>query len=414
VTVLVPGSRRLLVARALLGGGAAAIALPGACARLGGSAADAVAMCAAFALGAACTEWPAARALRSTDVAGLAGRTPRAMLVQSALLQSVALVAMAYAPSRALLAVLTAAAGAAAGLATGAEARASLAVGRDAAAVARIEVGALVGKALVTLAVVAMAGAGATASRTMLLSTAASLVLAAAVASTIRRADRVMRGDGRRVRGATSAVAADALGLDERRVRGGDRRSASTVGVVALLGAALALSLAARGSDALDVVRLHVDGAAPLLAASLLVGKSWVAAALGPWSVRGKWLRLMGLATFGAAAFSLLAVSRVGVGAGAGDGARAATVMLTMIAAGVCAGAAASARALLLVRIGPERAGAAAALEATARRWLGALGSLSLAGSLYAAPSWAAALAMVGAVLAMTPRIWRRREAGAS
>ncbi|MEO7091712.1 MAG: hypothetical protein ABI175_00590, partial [Polyangiales bacterium] len=94
------------------------------------------------------------------------------------------------------------------------------------------------------------------------------------------------------------------------------------------------------------------------------------------------------------------------------------------LACGVAGAAAAAARGILLARVGAERAGIAAAIEATARRDALAIGALLLAPSAHDAMTsspyvGAGIVAIVGGMAALAPRVTtmlRRRlrgEAGA-
>jgi hypothetical protein len=371
-----PGANRLIAVRALLGGGASAALLPWVVQSLGGDGRTCLHLGALFALGTLATELPAAR-LGDRD-----GRARR-WLAWSGLVQALGLTLAAFAPSIGWLCIAVTAIGMGAGLATGAEGRAALSIGRDARGIARLEVASLLGKgtfccAIAVVAVMAQVGA-----RGAIAFSAGGALVAAALATTLRSGDRARTTPrGRRAR-----------------VRQGDRRAAWSFGVVALMVAVAGLSLAARGTDSIDAFSVISQGSGIVVCAAILAAKSVIARLLAPVLAA---FRVVGVAVAAAiVAMPLAFVPRLpGVWV---------LVDLTL-ACGVAGAAAAAARGILLARVGPDRAGIASAIEATARRAALAIGALLLApiahDTLTTSPYVVAGIAAIlGGLAALTPRI---------
>jgi hypothetical protein len=369
------GGRRLTLARAMLGGSAAAAMLPTIVRSHGGDAVMCLHLGAFFAVGTLVSELPAA-------LLGDREGEARVWLRRAGLVQALALIAIALAPDVFSLAMAVVVAGIGAGLATGAEARASLAIGRDARSVARLEVVALLAKGTACFAIALLATALGIGARGAVMFSASLCVVAAFVASTVRAGDRVRDvARGRR-----------------REDRPGDRRSWISIGVLALVGGVAALSLVARGTDALDAFTVTTRGGGLLACAAILTAKGAIARALAPSIARA---RMNGVAFAAAlAALPLIVAPRL----------PAAWIIPTVaLACGIAGGAAAAARGVLLVRLGASRVGTGAAIEATVRRLAIAFGALCLApvvrthGAIgpYAI---AGAIAIVGGLLVLVPR----------
>ena len=371
-----PGARRLISVRALLGGGASAALLPWVVQSLGGDGRTCLHLGALFAIGTLVTELPAAR-LGDRD-----GRARR-WLAWSGLVQAIGLTIAAFAPSIAWLSIAVLLIGMGAGLATGAEGRASLSIGRDARGIARLEVAALLGKGtfccvIAVIAVMAHVGA-----RGAIAFSACGTLFAGMLAMTLRSGDRARTTlRGRRAR-----------------VRPGDRRASWSFGVLALMVAVAALSLAARGTDSIDAFSVISQGSGIVVCAAILAAKSVIARVLAPLLAC---YRVVGVAVAAAiVAMPLAFVPRLpGVWV---------LVDLTL-ACGVAGAAAAAARGILLARVGPDRAGLASAIEATARRAALAIGALLLApvahDAMTSSPYVGAGIAaVIGGLAALTPRI---------
>ncbi len=378
ITAHRPGERRLTVVRALLGGGASAALLPWIIGPLGGDSGTCLRLGALFGLAALATEIPAAR---FGDRLGRA----RPFLVLAAMAQTIGLLAIARAASLPWVAFGVVLTGVGAGLATGAEARASLAIGRDARRVARIEIAALLYKGtlacvLAGLAIVLHVGV----SGAMILA-AAGTMLAGCLASTLRVADRVHRApSGRRTE-----------------LRAGDRRSLLSAGTIGLVGAICALGIAARGTDTIDAYALVGDDAARaslaaagmLACAGVLAAKGVMARILSAAFTHARLLRIAIGATLAAA--PLLVASHLSPNA---------LFVILPLACGTAAAAAAAARGVLLSRAGASRAGFVSAIESTLRRV--GLGVFALAiGNSGQAYFCVGVIALIGAAFAMIPRL---------
>jgi hypothetical protein len=387
------GATRLTLVRALLGGGATAALLPWIVGGVGGDASACLRLGAAFAVGTLASEVP------SAIVGDRRGRA-RPFLVAAGVAQAIGLVAVAMAASLPALTAAVALLGVGAGLSTGAEGRASLSIGGDARAVARLEVSALLGKGFVACAtaIVATLIAGGPApercARVAVVLAAVAAVLAAAVASTLRCGDRVHvvprgRRDARRRTGP---------GSDER----SDRRRWFSSGVVALIAAVAALGLAARGTDTIDAFAVVSHGSGVIAGAAILASKGIVARLLAPHLAR-KRLAGVALAAFAAALLLTFAAFSTGFS----------LLFVIALACGLAGGASAAGRGLLLARVGADRAGLAAALEATLRRAAIAAGAWTLAGwkiasatSIGASPYFGAAcVACLGGLVVLCPPV---------
>ena len=362
--------------RSLLGGGASAALLPWVVQSLGGDGRTCLHLGALFAVGTLVSELPAAH-LGDRD-----GRA-RHWLAWSGLVQAIGLAIAAFAPSIAWLSIAVLFIGVGAGLATGAEGRAALSIGRDARGIARLEVAALLGKGsfccvIAVVAVMAQVGA-----RGAIAFSACGTLLAAMMAMTLRTGDRARATPrGRRAR-----------------VRVGDRRASWSFGVLALMVAVAALSLAARGTDSIDAFSVISQGSGIVVCAAILAAKSVIARVLAPVLAR---FRVVGVAVAAAVvALPLAFVPRLpGVWV---------LVDLTL-ACGVAGAAAAAARGILLARVGPDRAGIASAIEATVRRGALAIGALLLAPAAHDAMTsspyvGAGIAAVIGGLAALTPRV---------
>lgn len=369
------GGRRLTLARALLGGSATAAMLPELVRALGGDAATCLHLGALFAVGTLGSELPAA-------MLGDRDGEARVWLRRAGLVQAVALAAIALSPDLLSLALSVTLAGVGAGLATGAEARAALAIGRDARAVARLEVAALLGKGTACFALALLATAVGIGARGAVMLSGALCVIASFLASSVRGGDRVREvARGRRRDG-----------------RGGDRRNWLSIGVVALVAGVAALSLVARGTDALDAFTVTARGGGLLACAAILTAKSGIARALAPSIARA---RMNGVA-FAAvlAALPLIVAPHLP---------SAWVIPVVALACGIAGGAAAAARGVLLVRLGSSRVGTGAAIEATVRRIAVALGAMVLAPIVRAHGAvgpyaLAGGIAVVGCVCVLLPR----------
>jgi len=369
------GGRRLTLARALLGGSATAAMLPEIVRTLGGDAATCLHLGALFALGTLGSELPSA-------MLGDRDGEARVWLRRAGFVQAAALIAIALAPNLLTLAIAVILAGVGAGLATGAEARAALAIGRDARSVARLEVIALLGKGTACFAIALLATIIGIGARGAVILSAVLCVVAAFLASTIGGGDRVRDvAHGRRCDG-----------------RAGDRRNWTSIGVIALVAGVAALSLVARGTDALDAFTVNARGGGLLACAAILTAKSGIARALAPSIARA---RMNGVA-FAAAFAALPLIIAPHLPA-------AWVIPVVALACGIGGGAAAAARGVLLVRLGSQRVGTGAAIEATVRRIAVAFGAIVLApivrthGAIgpYAI---AGAIAIVGGACVLLPR----------
>ncbi len=367
--------KRLTLARALLGGSATAALLPEIVKRHGGDAATCLQLGALFAIGTLSSELPAA-------IFGDRDGEARSWLRRAGYVQALALVAFALAPDLFSLSLAIVLAGVGAGLATGAEARAALSIGRDAQSVARLEVAALLGKGTACVAIALLATALGIGARGAILASAVLCVVAARVAGSLAPGDAVVQvANGRR--------------LGEPR---GDRRSWRSVGVIALVVSVASLSLVARGTDPLDAFTVAARGGGLLGCAVLLTAKGVIARALAPSIARGRMNAVALAATL--SAVPLLIAPRL-----------PALVMLVTvaIACGIAGGAAAAARGVLLVRLGRERVGTGAAIEATVRRVAVALAALVLA-PVVRAPglvgpyALAGTIAILGGAAVLVPR----------
>lgn len=377
-----PGARRLSLARALLGGAATAALLPDVVRARGGDASTCLRLAAVFAIGCIVSEIPAA-------VRGDRVGSARRYLFASGVVQAIGLAAIALAPDLVALTLAVFVVGIGAGASTGAEARAALAIGASAKQVARLEVLALVGKAAVGLSLALIAISFGVSARGAIAISSLLAVLGALVSSTVRVGDRVHAVPrGRRVRIHDCA----------RRL---ERRSVRSIGVLALLGAACMLGLAARGTDPVDAFAVLGRGGGLLACTSLLAAKGIIARALAPTLARA---HLHAIAIAGALASVPLVVA---------PGLPTFAVFIAVgVACGLAGGAAAAARGVLLVRLGPERVGTGAAIEATVRRAMIALFALIVAPLMHAGgvgvPYVAAgAMALVGAVGLLLPRTMR-------
>ncbi len=369
------GGRRLTLARALLGGSATAAMLPEIVRAHGGDAATCLHLGALFAVGTLGSELPAA-------MLGDRDGEARVWLRRAGLVQALALVAIALSPNLFALATSVVIAGVGAGLATGAEARAALAIGRDARTVARLEVVALLAKGTACFAIALLATALGIGARGAVTLSAVLCIVAAFLASTVRAGDRVREvADGRR-----------------QGRRGADRRNWISVGVVALVAGVAALSLVARGTDALDAFTVTARGGGLLACAAILTSKGVIARALAPSIARA---RMNGVALAAAvSALPLMIAPRLPA---------AWIIPVIALACGVAGGAAAAARGVLLVRLGASRVGTGAAMEATVRRIAIALGALFLAPVVRAHGAMspyalAGAIAIAGGLFVLVPR----------
>ena len=367
------GGKRLTLSRALLGGSATAALLPELVRRHGGDAATCLHLGALFALGTLASELPAA-------IFGDRDGEARSWLRRAGFVQALALLGLAMAPDMFCIGVAVIVAGIGAGLATGAEARAALAIGGDAQAVARLEVAALLGKGTACFAIALLATALGIGARGAVGASAVLCVAAAYVASSIEGGDRV-----------------HAVARGRRNTDRGDRRSWRSVGVIALVVSVASLSLVARGTDPLDAFNVAARGGGLLACAALLTGKGVIARVLAPSIARG---RLSGVAiAAGIAALPLLAAPRLPT---------IVMIIVVAIACGVAGGAAAAARGVLLVRLGAARVGTGAAVEATVRRVAVAMAALVLAPAVrghgmigpYAV---AGTVAVIGAIAVLLP-----------
>jgi hypothetical protein len=373
--------------RALLGGGATAALLPWIVGALGGDASACLRLGAAFALGTLASEVPAA-------IVGDRHGRARPFLVAAGVAQAIGLTTVALASSLVSLTAAVVLLGVGAGLSTGAEGRASLSIGGDARAVARLEVSALLGKGFVAcvtaIAATLLSGGPAPAqcARVAVALAAVAAILAAVVASTLRCGDRVhVVRRGRR---------------DARRIARSDRRRWSSSGVVALIAGVAALGLAARGTDTIDAFAVVSRGSGVIAGAAILASKGVVARLLAPHLTR---TRVVGVAfaAFGAALLLLGAAFPTGFS----------LLFVIAVACGLAGGASAAGRGLLLARVGADRAGLAAALEATVRRAAIAAGAWALAGwkitsatSIGASPYFGAAcVACLGGLVVLSPPV---------
>jgi hypothetical protein len=183
------------------------------------------------------------------------------------------------------------------------------------------------------------------------------------------------------------------------RIRPGDRRASWSFGVLSLMVAVAALSLAARGTDSIDAFSVISQGSGIVVCAAILAAKSVIARVLAPLLAC---FRVWGVAVAAAiVALPLAFVPRLpGV-----------WVLVDLpLACGVAGAAAAAARGILLARVGPDRAGIASAIEATARRAALAIGALILAPGAHDAmisrPYVGAGIAaIIGGAAALTPRV---------
>ena len=382
-----PGAARLTAVRALLGGGVSVAVLPWIVAARGGDGRDCLRLGALFAVATLASELPAA-------LAGDRSGRARPWLACAGLVQALGLATIALGGSFAALAWGVVVVGVGAGLSTGAEGRAALSIGRDARGIASLEVSALLGKggvacASAVLATLARAGAsGLEVARTAIALSALGALLAALIATTLRSGDRV-RG--------TSSGRRDPRRMREERI---DRRRWGSFGVLALIVAVSALSVAARGTDTIDALGALQRGGGVLLCALVLAAKGVIARLLAPAIARR---RVHGIAVAAAAATLPLALApRLG---------SAWLLVDVAIACGLAGAAAAAARGVLLARVGPARAGVGVAIEASVRRLAMAAGALGLAalgapslhgGSPYLGASCAA---LLGGLAALAPRV---------
>jgi len=369
------GGRRLTLARAFLGGSATAAMVPQIVRALGGDGATCLRLGALFAVGTLGSELPAA-------LLGDRDGEARVWLRRAGFVQALALLGIALSPNLAALAAAVTLAGVGAGLATGAEARAALAIGRDARSVARLEVIALLGKGTACFAIALIATALGVGARSAVALSAALCVVAAFLASTVRSGDRVREVEsGRR-----------------RDDRAGDRRKWTSIGVLALVFGVAALSLASRGTDALDAFTVTAGGGGLLACAAILTAKGAIARALAPSIARA---RMVGVAFAAAvAALPLIVAPRLP---------SAWILPMVALACGIAGGAAAAARGVLLVRLGATRVGTGAALEATVRRVAVVLGALVLAPMVSVQGAMgpytvAGGIAIVGGLFVLVPR----------
>lgn len=366
--------KRLTLARALLGGSATAALLPEIVKRHGGDAATCLHLGALFAVGTLASELPAA-------IFGDRDGEARSWLRRAGYVQALALVTLALAPDLFSLALAVVMAGIGAGLATGAEARAALAIGRDAQSVARLEVAALLWKGTACFAIALLATALGIGARGALLASAVLCVIASHVVGSLRPGDAVAHvANGRR---------------QEQR---GDRRSWRSIGVIALVVSVASLSLVARGTDPLDAFTVAARGGGLLGCAALLSAKGLIARALAPSIARGR-LSAVAIAAV-LAALPLLVATQLPM---------LAMIVTVAIACGIAGGAAAAARGVLLVRLGAQRVGTGAAIEATVRRVSVALAALVLAPAVRAhgivGPyAIAGTVAVVGGLAVLIPR----------
>ncbi len=388
------GARRLTLARALLGGTATAAALPEIVRALGGDAGTCLRLAALFAIGTLASELPAA-------VLGDRAGEARSWLRRAGVVQALGLVGLALAPTLPWVALAVVVIGFGSGLSTGAEARASLSVGlhsgessaRPAAArVAQLEVVALLGKGTACCAVAIVAASCGLGARGAIAVAAVLALVAAFVSSTLRVGDRVHTVP----RGRRRDARADA-DAQER-----DRRRSTSVGVIALVAGVAALTLAARGTDALDAFAISARGGTLVACAALLGAKTLIARALAPSIARA---RLHGVAIAG-----LVAAAPLFVAASSSEEVR---LVAIAVACGIAGGAAAAARGVMLVRLGPLRVGTGAAVESTLRRIVLAVAAMVLApvvaehglASPYVAASIAASVAAtLGAIAVLLPR----------
>ena len=380
-----PGRHRLTWVRALLGGGASAALLPWIVRELGGDATTCLRLGALFAIATLSSEVPAA-------LAGDRSGRARPWLARAGVVQALGLAIIAAAPSLFVVAIGVVVVGVGAGLSTGAEGRASLAIGRDARGVARLEVEALLGKGTACCAIAIVAVAFGLGARGAIAVSACGTLLAAALASTLRCADRVQ---------STRRGRRDPQRAPRAEERRGDRRAFRSIGVIALIVAVASLNLASRGTDSIDALALlHGSGPGTILAcAAVFAAKGGIARTLAPLVTRG---RLWGVA--------LAAVVSVFLFWSATRATDHFVLLNVAIACGVAGGASAAARGTLLSRIGARRAGIGAAIEATARRVALAIGALALAPLVHGGVSGntyvgCAMVALIGGLAALAPRV---------
>lgn len=364
-----PGPR-LALSRALLSGLATAALLPELVRVRGGDAATCLHLGALFAVGTLASELPSAL-LADRD------SSPRMWLQRAGVVQTIGLVAMAFAGDLFSLGAAIVVVGIGAGMCTGAEARASLAIGGDARSIARLEVLAALGKAATCLLIALLASVGGLAARTTILLSAVLTLVGVMLARTLP--DEVA-AHGRR-----------------RGARTDDRRRGLSLGPISLIFGVAALTLVARGTDPLDAFAVTTRGGGLLACALLLSGKGLVARAIAPSLAHAR-LHGAALAAVLAAAPLALVVRFPAEWA----------LPVIGLACGVAGGAAAAARGVLLARLGARRVGTVAAIEATVRRVALASTALILAPALrthgWVGPyAVAGTIAVLGGLAVVTP-----------
>lgn len=370
------------MSRALLSGLATAALLPELVRARGGDAATCLHLGAAFALGTLASELPCAL---------LPGR-PSQWLARAGVVQALGLLGMALSPDLGSLFASVVLVGAGAGMCTGAEARASLAIGGDAPSIARLEVLSALGKAAACLAIAVIASM-------LRLSAEASVMLSVLLASTgvlLVRGLPAGEAHGRRraVRDDPDAIV--------------DRRRALSAGPVLLVLGVAALTLVARGTDPLDAWAITTRGGGLLACAALLAGKGLVSRFVAPTLARPR-LRGAGLAALLVAIPLVLVVHLPS----------AWFLPIVGLGCGIAGGAAAAARGVLLSRLGSHRAGVVAALEATVRRVALATTALVLTPALHAR-GWlgpyavTGLVAVLGAFAVVLPSVVRSNRATAT
>lgn len=387
------GGSRLALSRALLSGLTTAALLPELVRARGGDARTCLQLGALFAVGTLASELPSALLAQASPEGA-----PRTWLVRAGLVQAVGLLGMAYAGDLTALGAAIVLVGIGAGMCTGAEARASLAIGGDARSIARLEVLSSLGKAVACLAIALLASVGQLPTRTTILFTVTTTLLGAALSRGLPDVVASAHGDPRATRLTRATRPMD------------ERRRALSLGPIALVVGVAALTLAARGTDPIDAFAIGTSGGL-FASAALLTGKGLVARMLAPSLVAP---RLRGAAVASVvAALALALVARAPAGIG---------LPIVALACGVAGGAAAAARGVLFARLGAERVGGVAAIEATVRRVAVASAALLLSPAL-GAQGWlgpyavAGAVAIFGAFAVVTPaaaRSWafRRRSSG--
>lgn len=367
MSALPDGGSRLALSRALLSGLATAALLPDLVRTHGGDAATCLHLGALFAVGTLASELPSALLVdRESE--------PRAWLSRAGIVQSIGLFGMVLSRDLPMLAASVVVVGLGAGMCTGAEARASVAIGGDARTVARLEVFSALGKAAACLAIALIASISGLSSRATILVSIAVTLLGSLLA-----------------RGLPDGTVTSGRRCEPRDA--GDRRRAWSLGPISLVLGVAALTLVARGTDPLDA---FASGGL-LASAALLSGKGLVARAIAPSLAHAR--------LHGAALAAVLAAIPLALAV------RLPTpwvLPIIALACGVAGGAAAAARGVLLTRLGSHRVGTVAALEATVRRVALASTALLLAPALRT-HGWigpyavAGTIALIGAMAVVTP-----------